>query len=301
MAKTLESLKSGVVIEEEIIYINPMVMFARLLLILQRESDPAPYFSHELTPVPTALFNGNTSMRKANKALLMKALINNVPSRHKNVLATAYVLDGGALLHRVRWLPNSTYDDVICQYKKYIDVKFGQCHIAFDGYCNGANIKDHEHQHRMTKKSLDVQVRGDLPAFCNQTAFLSNKKNKMQFIRLLGAALEEVGHHVTHSQGDADTLIVSTALDIAKCGRKVTVVADDTDVLVLLMYHWNNEMADIFFQSEAKKDKTNTVPLYSIEDLTLSLGNTLKVLILFIHAWSGCDTTSSTYGMGKTS
>ena len=60
-------------------------------------------------------------------------------------------------------------------------------------------------------------------------------------------------------------------------------------------------MADIFFQLEAKKAKTNTVPLYSIEDLTLSLGNTLKVLILFIHAWSGCYTTSSTYGMGKTS
>ena len=101
MAKNLESLKSGVVIEEEIIYINPMVMFARLLLILQRESDPAPYFSYELTPVPIALFNVNTSMRKANKALLMKALIIKVPSGHTNVLATAYVLDGGALLHRV--------------------------------------------------------------------------------------------------------------------------------------------------------------------------------------------------------
>ena len=30
--------------------------------------------------------------------------------------------------------------------------------------------------------------------------------------------------------------LVSTALDIATSGRKVTVVADDTDVLVLLMY-----------------------------------------------------------------
>ena len=58
----------------------------------------------------------------------------------------------------------------------------------------------------------------------------------------------------------------------------------------------------IYFSSQKpRKIKTNTVPLYSIEDLTLSLGNTLKVLILFIHAWSECDTTSSTYGMGKTS
>ena len=35
--------------------------------------------------------------------------------------------------------------------------------------------------------------------------------------------------------------------------------------------------------------------------MSLSLGNTLKVLILFIHAWSGCDTTSSIYGQEKTS
>ena len=136
----------------------------------------------------------------------------------------------------------------------------------------------------MTKKSVDIQVSGNLPAFANQTAFLANKNNKMQFIALLGNALQEVGHQVKYSQGDADTSIVSTALDIATSGRKVTVVADDTDVLVLLMYHWNDEMADIFFLSEARKDKANTVPVYSIEDVTLAIGNTLKVLILFIHA-----------------
>ena len=43
-------------------------------------------------------------------------------------------------------------------------------------------------------------------------------------------------------------------------------------------------LADIFFHSEAKKSKNNTIPLYLIE----SLGNALKVLILFVHAWSGC-------------
>ena len=60
-------------------------------------------------------------------------------------------------------------------------------------------------------------------------------------------------------------------------------------------------MADIFFYSEAKRDKNNMVPLYSIKDMSFSLGNILKVLILFIHARSGCDTTSSIYGLGKMS
>ena len=202
MVKTLENLKSGIIVEEETIFINPMVMFARMMLILQRESDPAHYFSFELTPVPSALFNGNSSMRKAKKARLTKALINKVPSRHENVLTTNYVLDGGALLHRVRWLPNSTYNDVVSQYQTYIRIKFGNCHIDFDGYGNVASIKDHEHQHRMTENSVDIKVSGNLPAFANQTAFLANKNNKMQFIELLDKALQEVGHHVKYSQGD---------------------------------------------------------------------------------------------------
>ena len=92
---------------------------------------------------------------------------------------------------------------------------------------------------------------GDLPAVCNQTAFLSNDNNKKQLIELLGKALEEDGHTVHYSLSDADTLIVSTALTIATAGRKVTVVSDYTDVLVLLVYYWNNNIADIFFHSEA--------------------------------------------------
>ncbi len=39
-------------------------------------------------------------------------------------------------------------------------------------------------------------------------------------------------------------------LQFAIEGNEVTVVADDTDVLVLLMYHWKENMANIHFQSK---------------------------------------------------
>ena len=187
MLKTLENLKSDVIIEKETIHIDPMVLFARLMLILQKETNPAPYFSYELSPIPTALVKDGL-MRKANKALLTKALLSKISSRHTNVLATDYVLDGGALLHRICWLPNSSYND-IRQYQMHINMKFGRCHIVFDGYTNRVSIKDHEHQHRMGKTSADIEVSGYLPAFCNQGPFLTNSNNKMQFIQLLGEAL----------------------------------------------------------------------------------------------------------------
>ena len=168
----------------------------------------------------------------------------------------------------------------------HINMNIGLCHIVFDGYANGASIKDHEHQRRIGKTSADIEVSCDLLAFCNQGPFPSTSNNKMQFVQLLGEALEGVGHHVEYSHGDADTLIASTALEIAASGKKVSVVAVDTDVLILLLYHWNDEMADIFFYSEAKRDKNNIVLLYSIKDMSVSLGNTLRAS--FMH---GLDLT----------
>jgi len=40
--------------------------------------------------------------------------------------------------------------------------------------------------------------------------------------------------------------------------------------------------------------------VWKIQDIIESTGELLTSHILFIHAWSGCDTTSATYGQGKT-
>ena len=53
--------------------------------------------------------------------------------------------------------------------------------------------------------------------------------------------------------GDADTLTVNCALQIAVEGKEVNVVADNTDVLILLMYHWRDSMADVYILSEPIK------------------------------------------------
>lgn len=85
-------------------------------------------------------------------------------------------------------------------------------------------------------------------------------------------------------------------------GRKLLyVVADDTDVLVLLIYHWKQDMADIYFQSEAKKSRKKGLIAWKIRDLVSKTGEVVTTHLLFIHAWSGCDTTSATFGQGKTS
>ena len=178
------------------------------------------------------------------KHLCSKTLTSGL-TRVESVENTTNVLDGGALLHRVRWMAGKTYKEVIMQYLSYVRSKYGLSSIIFDGYASGPSVKDHEHQRRASKASADVKISEDMQTHRNQQRFLANEKNKTQFIKLLSHYLRLDGHEVTQSESDADTRIVSAALGLASSGQHATVVSDDTDVLVLLIFHWNTAMADI--------------------------------------------------------
>ena len=53
---------------------------------------------------------------------------------------------------------------------------------------------------------------------------------------MLGQNLEKEGCEVHHSEGDADFDIVKKAVD-ASANVNTVVVGDDTDLLILLLYH----------------------------------------------------------------
>ena len=97
-------------------------------------------------------------------------------------------------------------------------------------------------------------------------------------------------------------LIVSTALDFSKNQQAVEVIANDTDIMVMLFYHWQDDMASIFIQKVtggAKRQLVGPSIIHSIQDVSAEVDPLIKNNILFIHAWSGCDTTSSTFGNNK--
>ena len=69
-------------------------------------------------------------------------------------------------------------------------------------------------------------------------------------------------------------------------------MADDTDIAVMLLYHWKNDMCDIYFFQE----KTDQV--WSMKASQDHVKN-IKEDLLFLHAWSGCDSTSHFFGKSK--
>ena len=61
------------------------------------------------------------------------------------------VLDGGALMLKVQWEKNVTFQELCEQYVNFSRRKFGQCAVVFDGYEAGPSTKDHEHCRRSVK------------------------------------------------------------------------------------------------------------------------------------------------------
>ena len=111
-------------------------------------------------------------MRKADKwklrDLLTKHISFSEPPDDANI-----ILDGGALQHKVKWIPNTTYREIINQYTEYVFRKYGRSCIVFDGYNNGPSIKDHEHLRRTTGKiSANINIQLGMVANCQQKAFL---------------------------------------------------------------------------------------------------------------------------------
>ena len=212
-----------------------------------------------------------------------------------------YVIDGGYLLRRVVWDKQSTYQEIIQKYINYVESHYGKCSIVFDGYQDGPSTKDHEHTRRTmkSKRSPDVSVDlensiGDI----TQQAFLTNGNNKQCFIELLVRALSSNGHNVVQCRGDADTSIVSTVLDHACAGENVCLIATDTDLLIMLIYMWNNMMGQIKMKSEGTRKYRESAR--DISQIASSLGDIQKHMT-FIHAFGVCDTTSAIFGQGKLS
>ena len=78
-------------------------------------------------------------------------------------------------------------------------------------------------------------------------------------------------------------------------------VADDTAIFVLLLYHWKPDMPDIYLCSVIKRSTNKSLPAFNIRDTVQKYNSDILKSLLAIHAWGGTHTTSSVYGHGKCS
>ena len=134
----------------------------------------------------------------------------------------------------------------------------------------------------------------------SKDVFLSNVANKQNFIDMLSYSLPAAclaGCLTEHAEEDADLLIAQTAMQSAAT-KNTVLVADDTDLVILLCYYADPDGFDLFMQCSTR-GTTKKNRIWDIKVTQSELGADICISILFIYAILGCDTTSRLYGLGK--
>ena len=275
--------------------VNSTLLFRRVTCVINHQEEMEQYLRHEFGSKPPALFNKGI-MRKHTKSVLANVLKSKVTPVAAGLQNPYYVIDGGHLLHSVKWPTGSTYDQVCDAYVAHVLNSYGKdSTVIFDGYNDIMSTKVAEQQRRAIKKvSPDILFELDMLVTTPQNLFLANRRNKARLITKLMPKPESSDVKSSQSPADADYLISNTALTSANLlDRPVILVGTDTDLLVMLVDKADPTM-DVYMQF------TNHPPaIYSIHEIQETLHAVVKKYILFAHAATGCDTVSALYNIGK--
>ena len=106
-----------------------MLLFSRLLVLVERDDDMKECFKYELRLIPTSLFE-HGMMRKPNKLALGRAIKQDV-SLVIRPDSSFHVLDGGLLLQKVKWSPKATYEIIINLYVHFVNGNYGLSLVWF--------------------------------------------------------------------------------------------------------------------------------------------------------------------------
>ena len=280
----------------ERVHIYLLKLFNRLIIIVQRNDTVQHALSYELTVVALSLFDNNLFMQKANKAVLGKFLKSLTVASTRPEIAHR-VLDGGWLLHQVKWIEGDTWLEIADRYVTFIinwslvnNVLATQLSLFLDGY--ESSTKDHEHLRRTKHLCGTVTIAEDMVHFVTKEKFCDNPKNKAQLVPLIAKRAKErlPEINVMQCRDDADTGIVKGALDASRYGP-VKVRTEDTDNLVILVKHVSSQALPVFV--------TTSTGTYHVQEIQRSLTHTQREYITVCHAFTGCDTVSSIFGHGK--
>ena len=270
------------------------VYFVRSVAASERLASLESAFDYELTPHPMALFK-NGMMRKANKAALLQELVHKdsmLPLEDAN-MCNKYIVDGGALLQNVQWSKGTSFKDISKKYISFILCKYKNPTVVFDGY-SIPSTKDHEH-HRRSPLPLSrfISISEETKIPYSQENYFTFKENKSELVKYLSTNFRKAGIDVIQCEADADCRIAKTVLLHATRNEgPVAAVFEDTDVSVMLLHHWKEGMADIFV---VQRSSTR------VWSVAMNQGHIapLKQHLLFLHSFSGCDTTSAIHFKGK--
>ena len=115
-----------------------------------------------------------------------------------------YGIDGGWLLHQLKWENGSPVDTIVNIYVSHVQKKYKDAVVVFDGYGETLSIKHHVHARRTKGNivSYDLNIAPKMPISCDRETFLVNENNKKSLIELISTKMTQnkIVHVVHHAK-----------------------------------------------------------------------------------------------------
>ena len=257
-----------------------------------REIDIKQLLSHELSPVPTAMFSDSGEMRVAKtKSVLKKVLQNEVSVRAVQKQISTVVIDGSAIFYVIPWPSSSaTVEDFVIKFRKYIEnhLKTNDVYLVFDRY-KEYSTKGVTRASRGAQISRVHQLTTSMP-IPPQKVILTIPENKRQLIslivedlcdntnfpetsnirRLVVTGEDPVPIELTSTarinredlrtnHEEADNILAHQMVVVASEENKgVCVISDDTDVFALLLHYYVKEkLTGLVLMESPVKDRVS--------------------------------------------
>lgn len=252
---------------------------------------------------------------------------------------TAVIIDAMAMIQTVKSAGATTFADMVQEYSTIIVRLLSQNNcsrvdLVFDQY-KSQSIKSFERQRRGETNAIEVKIQHQNTPIPKQWAkFMSNPKNKKNLAKFLSSNLAEVlkeklqpsqqvllaggftdgketlwissgsSHHVPTLYSDheeADTRLLLHAKHASNSHQRVIIHSPDTDVAVLCLNQYRSIQESQYNELWLKTGVSDKARFIPIHILYTNLHPLLLQCLPAFHAITGCDTTSSFFGIGKKS
>lgn len=292
----LKALTSTIQVDDINFTIDPLLLYRRISRLKKSDERLQSYYElFELAPYPLSLFDEN-GMLKGNESEMYECFVPVTPPAKGNDI---FVIDGGFFLRKVAWQEKEIFDDILNRYVNYLTDNYSKnCVVVFDGFPENAAEKYTKSAQRLRRARLisapefvcDLHMPSTLP----QDKFLSNPKNEARLTDMLSHRLRNDGFQVRQAVEDADSLIVETALSLSDSHDTVYIVGEDVDLVVILT-QVGQDKKNVYVLKPSRKKIEQTV-YYSVDSFKFP---EIRHFVCFMHAFTGCDTTSAIRGQEK--
>ncbi|KAJ8892642.1 hypothetical protein PR048_005223 [Dryococelus australis] len=221
--------------------------------------DQAEYFGLGAMKCIIGSNFGEVKLTQKNRVKPLSAV-----ARSILILDDVVVVNSHQLFMRIVYVMKTENDLKHCPTDSYLE--FVQKHhrvsvtVVFDCY-NVHSPKSQEHFRRASKRtSAEIMFDMNTYASTTQADILSNHHINGRLITLLSHHFETARIEVCNSEGDANTLIVKKALELASAENNVTIVASDTDIAVMILARATYDMelrvlSPVFNSPESTKEE----------------------------------------------